>query len=66
MIKMAKTIKIDGSDVTLGAFVGFKDGIEQSGKIVAINGSYVTLAVWDGVEGKYDQVKQHASRCWLD
>lgn len=48
------TKDMDGTPLNVGDFVGFKDDIENSGKITKIvNGSLLTLRVWDSLAGAH-------------
>jgi hypothetical protein len=66
--KMAPStfVVLEGQNVKLGDYVGFKDGVEQSGKLVAIRGTDLTLRVWDSEEGEHYEVVKSASRCWKE
>ena len=65
---------VDGHEVKVGDWVSFKADIEQSGKIIKINGSgkTATLDLEDisGFEGGYiggETLHTHeAERCWLE
>ena len=66
--------KVDGQEVKIGDWVGFKSDIEQSGKIIAIKQTYsgtsLTLENLSGFSGGYiggDTITTElASDCWLD
>ena len=63
--------RVEGVEVKVGDWVGFKSDIEQCGKIIAINGNQLTLKSGsNGFEGGYiggcDTTIQSADRCWLD
>ena len=48
------TKDMDGTPLNIGDFVGFKDDIENSGKITKIvNNSLLTLRVWDSLSGAH-------------
>jgi hypothetical protein len=58
-------------EVKVGEWVEFKSDIEQSAKVIAINGDYLVLeAPADGFEGAYlrnaRQTTERASDCWKD
>jgi hypothetical protein len=65
---------VDGQEVRVGDWVGFKSDIEQSGKIVAIKSSYMgvalTLENLSGFHGDYiggETITTEAARdCWID
>lgn len=62
---------VENREVKLGDIVGFKDDVEQCGKIVRIRGNVLVLRALDsdGFEGDYiggTMVTQEAAdRCWL-
>lgn len=62
---------VEGKQVKVGDWVGFKCDIEQAGRIVKIKGSMLTLYADrdEGFEGDYIggdmYTVEHASRCWL-
>jgi len=53
-------------EVSIGDFVGFKNDVENYGKIVAIEGPWLTLSVHDGITGEKYTVQEHRTRCWVD
>ena len=65
---------VDGQEVTVGDWVGFKADIEQSGKIVAIKQTYagtsLTLENTSGFHGDYiggETITTELARdCWID
>jgi len=62
---------VEGKEVKVGDYVGFKCDIEQSGKIIAINGNQLTLSSGcDPFEGGYIGGKfeytEDADRCWIE
>ena len=61
-----KTATVEGQPVTIGDFIGFKDDIEQSGRLVDIRGTDFVLSVYDSMTGDRHQVTQPASRCWKE
>jgi hypothetical protein len=61
---MAKDM--DGNDLRVGDSVGFKDDVEQYGKVKRITGEMVTLGVWDSVEGCEKQRNLPCSRLWKE
>lgn len=67
---MAKTAKVEGKTVTIGDWVGFKSDIEQSGKIIGIEGQYLVLENVNGFSGGYiggqTRTTERASDCWVD
>ena len=66
--------QVDGIEVKIGDWVGFKSDIEQSGKIVAIKQTYagasLTLENTSGFSGGYIGGKtittELARDCWLE
>jgi hypothetical protein len=66
--------RVEGQEVKIGDWVGFKCDIEQSGQIVAIKQTYsgtsLTLKNKSGFSGGYiggDTITTElASDCWLD
>lgn len=65
---------VDGQEVTLGDYVGFKADVEQGGEIVKITKGYggveLTLHSEGGFHGEYiggdNYTTQLASDCWVD
>ena len=57
---------MDGQPIKVGDFVGFKSGIEQGGKVVAIKNGMLTIAVYDSNTGESNNTVQPARRCWLE
>ena len=70
---MAQTAIVEGKEVKVGDWVGFKCDIEQSGRIAKIEknwrGSILHLVSEDGFEGGYiggeTTHEEEAERCWL-
>ena len=61
------TIKIEGGYARVGMdYVGFKDDVEQYGKLVGVQGGFLKIEVFDGVTGEKHEVLQHPSRCWIE
>jgi hypothetical protein len=66
--------QVDGIEVKIGDWVGFKSDIEQSGKIVAIKQTYagasLTLENTSGFSGGYiggETITTELARdCWLE
>jgi hypothetical protein len=66
--------QVDGVEVKIGDWVGFKSDIEQSGKIVAIKQTYagasLTLENTSGFSGGYiggETITTELARdCWLE
>ena len=63
--------KVEGHTVQLGDWVSFKSDIEQSGRIVKINGDILTLEAGpNGFQGDYiggEQITtEYTWDCWLD
>lgn len=64
---MARVRTMDGvQEVSVGDFMGFKSGIEQTGRVTAIAGNTVALSVYDSVTGDRDECRMDASRCWVE
>jgi hypothetical protein len=57
---------VDGTTVYLGDTVCFKRGVEQYGRITAIRGGYLTLAVYDSDTGENDSIIIPSAKCWID
>lgn len=62
---------VDGQRVKVGDWVGFKSDIEQSGRIIKIEGDRLFLEAGpNGFDGGYiggqDRTVQRASDCWLE
>lgn len=57
---------VEGQPVRVGDFIGFKDDIEQNGKLVRVQGGYLVLSVYDSVTGDRHEVYQHPSHCWVE
>lgn len=52
---------IDGEVVTINDYVCFKDDIEQTGKLVKIEGPNLTIETSDG-----KRYIEHLSRVWIE
>lgn len=69
---MATLKDYDGNTVTLkvGDYVGFKSDVEQSGKIIKIEGDWLTLEREYGFEGHYiggqTVTRENVRDCWID
>jgi hypothetical protein len=67
---MSKTAIVENVVVSVGDVVGFKSDIEQSGRIVAIDGRILTLENPNGFDGAYiggdTRTTVDADRCWVD
>lgn len=61
---MSTSVMVDGGLVNVGESIGFKDDVEQYGKLVKIDGIWLTISVFDGVTGDRYNVTQPKSRCW--
>jgi hypothetical protein len=61
---------VEGKEVKVGDFVGFKSDIEQYGEITAIKGNTLTLYHPDGFDGEYIGGENYyivdCRNCWLD
>ena len=65
---------VEGQEVSVGDYVGFKSDIEQSGKIVEIKSSYMGVSLVlqnnNGFHGDYisgDTITTQLARdCWID
>jgi hypothetical protein len=65
---------VEGQEVSVGDYVGFKSDIEQSGKIVEIKKSYIGVSLVlqnnNGFSGDYiggDTITTQLARdCWID
>ncbi len=56
---------MDGEEVKVGSHVGFKDGVEQSGKVHSISPEgHATIHVWNSDTGEHDKVIKHVKRTW--
>lgn len=64
------SLKIDGHEITIGSYVCFKSDIEQSGKVVKINGNRLTISNEWGFDGGYiggqTEVVVEARDCWVE
>jgi hypothetical protein len=62
--------KVEGKVVKVGDYVGFKSDIEQYGKIIKIEGDWLTLENKEGFSGEYlryaKTTRELASDCWID
>jgi len=63
---MNTAVSMDGDSIKVGDFVGWKSGIEQSGKVTAIKGATLEISVYDSNSGKHSITQQLARRCWLE
>jgi hypothetical protein len=65
-----KTAIVEGKEVKIGDWVGFKCDIEQGGQIKDINGTRLTLENKNGFYGEYIYGKTEydilAKDCWLE
>lgn len=63
-----KQISIDNGQaiVTIGDHVGFKDGYEQTGRLVEILNGILILSVYDADSGERYEVQQSPDRCWSE
>lgn len=61
---MAKDM--DGNPLRVGDQVGFKDDVEQYGRITRISGDMITLAMWNSTEGRDEQRTLYAKRLWKE
>jgi hypothetical protein len=56
--------------VAVGDDVSFKSDIEQSGRVVRIDGNYLVLENAHGFSGDYlrgaTRTREHRSDCWID
>ena len=61
---------VSGRQVKVGDYVCFKSDVEQGGRIVAINGTRLTLESQYGFEGDYigGQLRtvEEARDCWIE
>jgi hypothetical protein len=61
---------VEGKRVQVGDWVSFKSDIEQSGKIVRIDGDRLTLENINGFDGDYiggqEITTQSARDCWIE
>jgi hypothetical protein len=57
---------MDGNVIKPNDNVGFKDGVEQYGKVVRITGDMVNIKCWDSVEGRYYDRNLQARRVWVE
>jgi len=66
LIAEASIRTMDGDVLKVGDFAGFKDDIEQSGKVVKIQGNTVTLSIWDSVAGERYERKFLGRELWKE
>lgn len=59
-------VDMDGNIIKIGQFVGFKNGIENSGKVLGFRFGQVVVGVWNGDTGERDEVCVSPSRCWAE
>ncbi len=57
---------MDGKAIQIGRYVGFKDGVEQSGKVIRVNGDWLTLETEDPITGQPGSKGISARRCWQE
>ena len=55
---------MDGNEIKVGDYVGFKNGIEQSGKVVRFDRGMVVLSCWDSDAGEHFEQSVSPNRCW--
>jgi len=56
---------MDGIKINIGDYLGFKDDIEDGGRVACINGEYVELKVSDG-NGSFIMKQIHCRYTWHD
>ena len=62
-----KTITImDGDKVSVGDFIGFKNDIEMTGRVVEIKHREIVASVYDSVTGERTNWSLDPSRCWAE
>ena len=59
-------LDMDGREIRVGDNVGFKDDVEQYGRVVSISGGYVQVNVWCGETGEYEARMVSPRRCWKE
>ena len=57
---------MDGTEVHVGDFVGWKDDIEQSGRVRAFGPTTVQIVAWDSVRGEHYECQKSQNRVWFE
>tara|TARA_R110000850_G_scaffold247549_1_gene372503 strand:+ start:382 stop:558 length:177 start_codon:yes stop_codon:yes gene_type:complete len=57
---------MDNDQINVGDEIGFKDGYEQYGRVVKINGSTLIVSVFNSDTGDRDEFPMDARRTWLE
>lgn len=52
--------------IRIGDAIGFKDGIEQYGRVTSIQGQWISISITDGITGEKSIVQQRACDCWVE
>lgn len=63
---MITSIDMDGNIIGINDFVGFKDDIEMSGRITAIEDGLITVSVFDSNTGERHSVHKRPRHLWLE
>jgi hypothetical protein len=58
--------KVEGTEVRMGDYVGFKDGVEESGRVEGFENGQLVVSCWDGEAGEYYERRKAPSRCWFE
>ena len=60
-------VMTDGkTKVYVGNYVGFKNGVEQYGRVEKISNGWIHIEVTDGETGEDEIVQMPASSCWFE
>ena len=57
-------LNMDKVEIKIGDYVGFKNGVEQSGQVIGFDRGLVLVGVWDGDIGESVTITVAPSRCW--
>ena len=57
---------MDGNEIAVNDYVGFKDGIETSGIVMGFERGMVAVGVWNSDTGEREKTLVSANRCWKE
>jgi len=57
-------LDMDGNKIEVGSYVGFKNNIEEYGRVKGFDRGWVVVTVWDDYEGEDVDVNVDPRRCW--
>jgi hypothetical protein len=60
------TLDGDGTEIRVGQYVSWKDGIERSGKVHSVHNGWVGVETEDPITGEPYTAVVSARRCWRE